>query len=478
MTIEYPPPDARLVDRVRIVRLSPARDVLHVASGGHRDECDIAAAAAPEIERLAALPALDYERERKQVASRLGIRVTELDRLARARRHADAAVTHGRAVMFAELEPWPGPVDGRELLDALSLNLRGRVVMADHAADTAALWVLHTHLLDCFDVSPRLAITSPEKACGKTTLLDVLAHLVSRPLFAANVTPAAVFRVIETHRPTLLIDEADTFLPENDELRGVLNSGHRRGGSVIRTVGDEHEPRAFATYAACAIALIGTLPGTLADRSVTIALRRRRPDEAIEAFRSDRTGPLDALARQAARWAADHADRVQETDPAMPAGVYNRVADNWRPLLAIADVAGGHWPQRARAALQCAIAAAGDDESARVTLLADIRAIFAARGTDRLTSAELVEALTAMEGRPWAEWRAARPITANGLARLLAPFGIGPATIRAGSATPRGYQRIHFEDAWQRYLPAAGFEPQHRNNADGPGISGGSATAT
>jgi len=353
MTIEYPPPDARLVDRARIVRSLPARDVLHVASGGHRDECDIAAAAAPEIERLAALPALDYERERKQVASRLGIRVRELDRLARARRHTDAAVTHGRAVMFAELEPWPGPVDGRELLDALSLNVHRRVVMADHAADTAALWVLHTHLLDCFDVSPRLAITSPEKGCGKTTLLDVLAHLVSRPLFAANVTPAAVFRVIETHRPTLLIDEADTFLPENDELRGVLNSGHRRGGSVIRTVGDEHEPRAFATYAACAIALIDALPGTLADRSVTIALRRRRPDEAIEAFRSDRTGPLDALARQAARWAADHADRVQETDPAMPAGVYNRVADNWRPLLAIADVAGGHWPQRARRAAMC-----------------------------------------------------------------------------------------------------------------------------
>jgi putative DNA primase/helicase len=186
-------------------------------------------------------------------------------------------------------------------------------------------------LLDCFGISPRLSITSPEKGCCKTTLLDVLSHLVLRRLPAANVTASAIFRIVEVQQPTLLIDEADSFLSGNDELRGILNSGHRRGGFVIRTVGEDFEPRAFSTYSACAIALIGKLPATLMDRSVPIDLRRRRSDETCEAFRFNRTGPLDQLARQAARWATDNADRVRGADPEMPCGMVNRLADNWRP---------------------------------------------------------------------------------------------------------------------------------------------------
>ena len=252
--------------------------------------------------------------------------------------------------------------------------------MSDCAADTAALWAAHTYLLDCFGISPRLAITSPEKGCGKTTAFDVLSRIVFRPLPTANASAAAIFRVVELQRPTLLIDEADTFLSENEELRGILNSGHRQGGSVIRTVGEDFEPRSFSTYSACAIALIGKLPATLADRSVPIELRRRRADEPIEPFRFDRTDHLDQLARKAARWARDNADRIRGTDPDMPAGVFNRAADNWRPLLAIADAAGGEWPARARRAVQCSGAgASGDEQSVRVPLLSDIRAIFAER---------------------------------------------------------------------------------------------------
>src|SRR5262249_56535922 len=124
----------------------------------------------------------------------------------------------------------------------LAANIRRHVVMPDHATDTAALWVVHTYLLDCFCISPRLAITSPEKGCGKTTLLDVLSCVVMRPLATANATASAIFRVVETQRPTLLIDEADTFLSESEELRGILNSGHRQGGSVIPTVAQHFQP--------------------------------------------------------------------------------------------------------------------------------------------------------------------------------------------------------------------------------------------
>ena len=423
------------------------------------DAADTAAAAdaetGAEIVRLANLNPVQYEHERKDAAERLRLRASVLDRLVSAERPVNEGM-QGRALSLPEPEPWPQPVDGGELFDAIATSIRGHVVLSEHAAVTAALWVLHTFLLHCFMVSPRLAITSPEKGCGKTTLLDVLARLVMRALACANATTAAIFRVVEMQQPTLLIDEADTFLPENEELRGILNSGHRQGGSVIRTVGEDFEPRAFSTYSACAIALIGRLPGTLADRSVPIDLRRRRPNEAIAAFRFDRTDMLDQLARQAARWAMDNADNVRAADPKIPAGVFNRVADNWRPLLAIADAAGGEWPARARRAVQSVLAAAGEDASARVTLLADIRAIFAELRMDRLASAELVEALVAIEGRPWAEWKAGKPITANSLARLLAPFGIAPDGMRIGSRTPRGYQLVAFADAFGRYLPEVG----------------------
>ena len=412
-----------------------------------------------EICRLAKLSVIEYERERKEAAERLNLRASILDRLVEAERDEfENDAKQGRLLSLPEPEPWPEPVDGAELLRELSAAIRRHVVMFDHAADTAALWAVHTYLLDCFGISPRLAITSPEKGCGKTTALDVLSCLIFRPLPTANASASAIFRVVESHRPTLLIDEADTFLPENEELRGILSSGHRRGGSVIRTVGEDFEPRSFSTYSPCAIALIGRLPATLADRSALIELRRRRADEAIKAFRFDRTDHLHQLARKAARWAADNADRIRDVDPDMPDGVFNRAADNWRPLLAIADIAGGEWPARARRAIQCTGATAtGDDQSVRVLLLSDIRAVFAERNADRLSSADLVSALNSIEGRPWAEWNRGRGLSPNGVARQLAPFGIAPGTIRTSTGTPKGYQLAQFDDAFARYLPGDEF---------------------
>ena len=287
--------------------------------------------------------------------------------------------------------------------------------------------------------------------------------------------------------PALLVDEADTFLAEADELRGVLNSGHRKGGQVVRTVGDDHEPRAFSTFAAVAIAIIGKLPDTLADRSITVDLKRRMPSEAVASFRFDRVAHLDVLARQAARWAQDHAGTIAAADPEMP-GIHNREADNWAPLFAIADVAGGGWPERARAAAAASHVAAGDDEASRTELLlGDIRDIFAKREenkvepVDRIPSADLVAALVATEGRPWAELgRNRKPLTANGLARRLKPLGITPDSVRVDEKrTPKGYYLHQFEEAFARYLGANGAsEPQQRNKADEMGTSAGFQSAT
>jgi hypothetical protein len=277
----------------------------------------------------------------------------------------------------------------------------------------------------------------------------------------------------------------------------VLNSGHRRGGSVIRVVGEAMEVREFSTFAPAAIAMIGHLPGTLADRSIAITLKRKRPDEHVESFRYDHTEELDRLARMCARWAADNIETLRRADPAVPANLYNRAADNWRPLLAIADAAGGDWPDRAR---EIAAATVYADQAKRVGLLADIREVFDGKPESErkaeIKSAALVAALVAMEGHPWAEYgRAKKPLSTNSLARMLADDHISPDTIRFADGLAKGYRRGQFDDAFARYLPlspnatvtplqpkdSCGFQPDSQplqademlrlENAENPSIS-------
>jgi putative DNA primase/helicase len=426
-----------------------------------------------ELERLARLPPLDYGRGRKEAAKALGdIPVGILDAAVKAKRaelglDAEDDGKQGHVISFPEPEPWPEPLDGAKVLHDVAKAIRQYVVMPDHACDTVALWAAHTYLLDHTMITPRLAITSPMKGCGKTTLLDVLGQIVYRPLPAANCSASSIFRVVERHRPCLLIDEADSFLSENEELRGVLNSGHRRGGSVLRTVGDDHEPRAFATYAACAIAMIGQLPGTLADRSVTNDLVRRKGDEAIEPFRFDRVEHLTVLVRKLTRWTRDNAEAIAATEPLMPAGLHNRAADNWRGLLSIATVAGGDWLVRGHKA---ALAGARPDDAQLELLLGDIRNTCGKQ--IEVPSADMVDALVALEAHPWAEmgW-SSRPLTQNRLARMLKPLRIAPTMIGPETDRKRGYKIADFSDAFDRFLgPAPDSQHAHPKGASQPYI--------
>ena len=339
--------------------------------------------------------------------------------------------------------------------------------MEKRFCDVAALWVAHSYLLDCFMVTPRCGIRSPVKRCGKSTLLDVFRCLVYKPLPTSSVTASVTFRVIEKYRPCLLIDEADMLLGSKDDskdLYSVLNDGHRRGGQTLRNVGDDHEPRAFNTYAAVAIASIGKLLDTLTDRCVIIDLKRRKRDEPIKPFRLDRADHLTNLARQLMRWTIDHAERIAAIDPDMPSNVYNRDADNWRPLLAIADIAGKEWPKKASEAAIAACGAGDDDEGSYIELLlGDIDDLFAKREenkvepADEIPSAALVETLVAIEGHPWAEMgRNAKPLTQNRLARMLKPVGVAPGPIGPKTDRVRGYVLKAFTEAFDRYLPGKG----------------------
>jgi hypothetical protein len=420
-----------------------------------------------EINRLAKLTQFAYERERIKTAARLGLRASALDALVKAARPQDTK-GQGRTFELEKIEPWEQSVDGAALLDEIRSTIRRHIVLPEESAGALALWTLHTHCFDCFGHSPRAAITSPEKGCGKTTTLDVLSGLVARPLPTSNATVSAVFRIIELVAPTLLIDEADTFLKENDELRGILNTGHRRGGQVTRTVGDDHEPRLFSTWAPAAIAMIGRLPDTLNDRSVVINLRRRKPSEQVESFRADRADHLKLLQRKMARWAQDHNQALAASEPDM-GELANRVADNWRPLFAIADAIGGTWATEARRIATTAVQAMQDD-SVTAQLFGDIKMVFdggpeQGDATDRIASGDLVDRLIKIEGRPWAEWKGGKPLTQNSLARMLRRFEITPGTIRlSANHFAKGYYRTAFDDAFARYLPSQTVTLSQPNN--------------
>jgi Protein of unknown function (DUF3631) len=421
-----------------------------------------------EIRRLANLSLVQYDRERIPAAERMGMRQATLDKLVKSAGPQDTK-GQGRAFELPAIEPWPAPVNGSELLDEICDAINRYVVLPRDSVSTLALWALHTHCFDCFGTSPRAAIISPEKGCGKTLTIDVLSCLVGRPLPTSNATPAAIFRIIERHAPTLLIDEADTFLKENDELRGILNTGHRRGGQVTRTVGDDHNPCLFSTWAPAAIAMVGRLPDTLNDRSVVISLRRRKPSEQVASFRIDRAEDLKILQKKMARWAEDHRAKLAAIDPDM-GELQNRVADNWRPLFAIASEAGGGWSERVRE-IAGAAAKAMIEASTNVQLFGHIKWIFDGSPEndrvvpiDRVTSAELVDRLIKIEGGPWAEWKSGKPLTQNSLARLLSKFEILSGTIRIGNDTAKGYYRTAFEDAFARYLPPQSVTTSQVNN--------------
>jgi hypothetical protein len=414
-----------------------------------------------EIARLAKLPPFIYEQERKTVAAHFEVRTHILDRLVNAAQHGGEDHRQGQTLDLPNPQPWPDVVDGDALLFGISALLTRYVVMSRAAADATALWIVHTYLIDVADATPRLAVKSPEKRCGKTTLLTIISHLAIRTLATSNISAAALFRTIEASKPTLVIDEADTFIGMSEELRGIINSGHTRGTAfVVRTDGEDFQPRRFSTWAPIAFATIGKLPGTVEDRSIAIPLRRRRPDEKVERLRRDHSH-FHQVASRVARWAVDHAVEIAETDPEIPEQLHDRAADNWRPLLAIADHAGGDWPARARSvAVKLSTEGAADQDSVRTMLLADIRAAFQLKGTDRLSSDGLVAHLISLDERPWPELSKGKPITKNGLARLLRPFGISSGTIRvAAEGTVKGYYLSTFADAFARYLPSESVTP-------------------
>ena len=371
----------------------------------------------------------------------------------------------GQPIKWEDIELWSEPVAGATVLDEVVVVIQTHVKLPEHAAYAIALWIFHTWLHDRLEISTFLNLTSATPRCGKTLLMEVIGSLVFRPLpVSGKITPAALFRTIELHEPTLLLDETDTFFGDDTELRGIVNGSQRHdSANVMRSVGDDHEPRHFNTWCPKAISGIGGLHDTVRDRSIVIHMERRPPNRGdLPRWRDRDKQAIKDIRRRVARFINDNADSIlaQRNELAFPPGLQDRARDAWESPLAIADCAGGPWAGesgRAWRAAEAICADTKDETSAGETLLEDIHKVFREAGDPKVLSTDsILEKLNTMEDRPWPEWRRGNPLTARGLAKLLKPLGITPGTIRVkgnvtGSETAKGYKRSDFENAWKNY---------------------------
>jgi len=345
-----------------------------------------------------------------------------------------------------------------ELLDQLVAFLRQFLVLTVPEYIVIALWVVHTHCMSAAETTPYLNLQSAEKQSGKTRGLEVLELLVDKPWATGRVTAAALVRKTASVHPTLLLDECDAAFAGPEEysemLRAILNSGYRRGGKATTCVGAGVDigTRDFDVFCPKAIAGIGKLPETVADRSIPIRFKRKSPTEKVSRFRR-RLVEDDAkqIRERLVSWARENWKRLAIC-PQLPDELTDRQQDMAEPLLAIADRASGEWPQNARAALLAIFTGvAAEDDSIRVQLLYDIRKVFDAKKADKLPSGELADALSEMEDASWFEYQRGHKLSPTKMAQLLKPLEIRPRTIRTESGTPKGYMRQDFEDSWNRY---------------------------
>jgi Protein of unknown function (DUF3631) len=350
------------------------------------------------------------------------------------------------------------------LLDALEVFVRRFVVLSDAQSTAIVLWIVHSHAFEAAETTPYLAVTSGMKRSGKTRLLEVLELLIREPLPNVNISDAALFRAIGEKEPTLLMDEIDAvFSPkarDREDLRSLLNAGYKRGAFVLRMGGPKMNVlERFPVFCPKAFAGIGAFPDTIADRAISVRLERRTREEPVERFRRrEAEETAEPLYRWAVSWAEQHVPILAESRPDLPDEIDDRAQDIWEPLLAIADLAGDGWPERARAAaleLCGPEARQEEDDSLTALLLQDLYDIFAASAEQRFRTSELIEELAKIEESPWGDWHG-KPLTAQALSRLLRPFRIKTMAVKAEGRTVRGYKVEQFADAFHRVLGVTG----------------------
>lgn len=409
------------------------------------------------VQRLAGMSSAERLRQIGSAAKVLGISKDELaDKVDAVVALQDVA----EGISYGAVEPWPDPIDPAAVLDEVTDTILRYVVLSPEQAWAGALWITMTWFIDYTEIAPIGLIDAPERECGKSKLLEVFGLMVARPLQAANSSVSFIFRAIEAWQVCLLIDEGDTFLRDNDELKGIVNAGHSRANAFVgRSVakGNDFEPKMFSVWSAKAIAGIRMdkhLPESTISRCIVFNLRRKTKAEKVERLRRADHVKFKPLIAKLARFAEDYGYQVQQARPLMPLQLSDRAADNWEPLFAIASCAGPEWLKRAE---QAALAMSGKTDgtdSIGPEILADVQTVFTMKKVIKMRSAELLESLNADAEMAWATYnRGGHALTVRQLAKLLAGYGIKTRTVRVDKhKTFKGYYRDDFADAFARYL--------------------------
>ena len=431
------------------------------------------------IAGLAILSMMDYDRARKEQAKLLGIQVKTLDALVKSARN-DASVNL-ESIPFADIDPHEEMIVPSELLDEIVFSIRAFIVLDIEQAYAVALWIAFTWFIDDVDIAPLLLANAPEKACGKSQLLDFVSRLSYKPLSASNCSTSALFRACELYGPTLFIDEADTFIRENNEIKGLINAGHTRiNAYVIRVTGDNHEPKMFRVWGAKAFAGISLekhLPDATMSRGIVIQLRRKLPHESVSRLRHADKDLFTTLSSKLARFSDDYSQEVRSARTVLPDALSDRDQDNWEPLLSIAYCAGEEWFKRGIAAALKLSNSGEKSVSVANQLLNDIQNIYAIQNVTRLSTADLISALIEDQELPWATYNRGRPLSPSQLAKQLRPYNITSKTVRFGhSNTLKGYDLDQFTDAFARYLapaesPSQGNDAPESNNSIGDSVT-------
>jgi len=358
--------------------------------------------------------------------------------------------------LVEDLKPATGSVDIEVLLDNIEGYISKHAILPDGASTAIALWCLATYNINYFRIFPKLLISSPEKRCGKSTVLDLIEIFSYKSLMTSNMSPASIYRVIEIDQPTLIIDEADTFVATgNSEMTGIINSGHGKSRAfVIRCAAKTFDPMRFSTWSPMVLAAIGDLPNTIMDRSVVIMLRRKTSLETVARMPPDLVEKSVAERGKFLKWSLDNADLIKGTLVEPPDLGNDRAVDNWLPLFTIANQVSDRYLKKCEASYKL-LNAAHLEPDISTLLLTDIREIFNSHNINKITSVDLVSNLITPKDKPWCEIRHGRPMSQIGLANMLKKYGIRPKTVRHnGSTSHRGYELKQFQDTFDRYLPS------------------------
>ena len=405
---------------------------------------------------LLSLSKFEYVKSRKELAKRYDIGVGTLDELRKDLLTMTQTAEAQDKKIVEDLTEWPKQVNGEILADQIRECICSYCVLPQHSDVALTLWVMSSYSMNSFRIYPRLAISSPQMRCGKTTTLEVLQSLTFKALVASNLSSAVLFRVIDKYKPTLLIDELDTFMDGDDELRGIINSGHNKAGAkVIRCTGDNHEPEAFSTWAPMVMARIGSYPPTIVDRSIVVPIQRKPAGICLKKMPIELTETNTTLRRKLIKWSSDNSETISQQESAIPDVDNHRAVDNWKPLITVADLIGGKWPNLAREAMRSIESQKSSDDETTLLLKDILELCGSQEGWQKaIPSNELTYLLNQLDDSPWPSMRQSQGISSHKVGKMLKPFGLITGTVRVNEDKfVRGYRREKFNSICLQYIP-------------------------